>query len=62
MEFVSVKEAASQYGCSEQTIRNLIRKGVISAVRLSPKTTRIDLFELRNSMKKVAADKVVRKA
>ena len=54
---VSVKEAAYEYRCSEQTIRNLIRKGVISAVRLSPKTTRIDAVQLRASMQKVAADK-----
>jgi len=54
---VSVREAAVEYGVSEQTIRALIRRGSIPAVKLSPRSTRIDLSALRASMEKVAVDK-----
>ena len=44
---VSVKQAAIEFAISEQTIRSLIRQGKIPFVRLSPKTTRVDLSHLR---------------
>ena len=51
MQFVSVGDAAEILDVSEGLLRKLIAQGKIPSYKLSEKTTRIDLDELRNYMR-----------
>jgi excisionase family DNA binding protein len=51
MRFVRVGDAAEILDVSEGLLRKLIAQGKIPSYKLSEKTTRIDLDELRNYMR-----------
>ena len=51
MQFVRIAEAAEILDVSEGLLRKLIALGKIPFYKLSEKTTRIDIDELRNCMR-----------
>lgn len=55
--YVSVKNAAKALSISERFLRQLIAENRIPFYRLSPRTTRVDLDELRDFMKMIAEGK-----
>ncbi len=54
--FTTIKEATKELRVSERFLRQLIRDGRIPSYRLSPRTLRVDLQEVRNYMRLVAED------
>ncbi len=54
--FTTIKEAIKELRVSERFLRQLIRDGCIPAYRLSPRTLRVDLQEVRNYMRLIAED------
>ncbi len=52
--FVPLKEASSELSVSERFLRELVAKKKIPFYRLSPRTIRLDLDELRKYMRLVA--------
>ncbi len=54
--FATVKEAIKELRVSERFLRKLIREGRIPSYRLSPRTLRVDLQEVRTYMRLVAED------
>ena len=55
--FVPLKEASSELSVSERFLRELIAKKKIPFYRLSPRTLRVDLTELRDFMRHLAEGK-----
>ena len=55
--FVSISEASRQLGLSRNFLYDLIRKGRIPFYRLSARTLRVDLNELRDYMRLIAEGK-----
>ena len=55
--FTPIKEAAQELRVSERFLRQLVNEGKVPFYRLSPRTLRIDLDELRNFMRLVAGRK-----
>ena len=49
--FTPIKEAAGELKVSERFLRQLIVEGRVPAYRLSPRTLRVDLQEVRNFMR-----------
>jgi len=54
--FTTIKEATKELRVSERFLRQLIREGRIPSYRLSPRTLRVDLQEVRNYMRLVSKD------
>jgi len=54
-----LKDAAGELSISERFLRQLISKGRIPFYRLSRRTLRVDLSELRDYMKMIAEGKPV---
>ncbi len=52
--FTTIKEATKELRVSERFLRQIIRDGRIPSYRLSPRTLRVDLREVRNYMRLVA--------
>jgi len=52
--FVSIPRAAQLLGCSTTHLYRLIQRREIPCYRLSPRTTRVDLTELRERMRLLA--------
>ena len=52
--FVGVKEAAQQLNVSQAFLRKLVRENRVTFYKLSERTTRFDLAEVREYMKLVA--------
>ena len=53
-KFYTYKEAADLVGCSDQTIRNHVKKGELKATKFGPKLKRIhhnQLFDSNNEVK-----------
>ena len=44
---VKITEAAIKLSCSSQHIRKMIREGKVPSYKLGPKSTRVDLEEIR---------------
>jgi excisionase family DNA binding protein len=53
-DLVTAKAAAKELRISEQLLRNLVRDGRVPFYRLSERTLRFDLEEIRDRMKKNA--------
>ena len=51
---VPIKTASGELNISEHFLRRLVRLGRVPSYKLSPRTTRVDLIELRNLMRLVA--------
>jgi len=51
---VPIKTASGELNVSEHFLRRLIRLGRVPSYKLSPRTTRVDLIELRKFMRLVA--------
>ena len=54
---MNVKEAAKALSVSERFLRQLVRENRITFYKLSARTTRFDLNELRDCMKLIAQGK-----
>ena len=52
--FVGLKHAAAELSVSERFLRQLVAEGRIPFYRLSKRTLRVDLNELRDYMKLIA--------
>ena len=52
--FVSVKEAAKALSVSERFLRQLVNQNRLTFYKLSERTTRFDLDELRDYMRHIA--------
>lgn len=52
--FVSIKEAAKTLSVSERFLRQLVKDNRVTFYKLSERTTRFDLDELRDYMRHVA--------
>ena len=52
--FISIPKASKELQVSERHLRKLLRLGRIPAYKLSPRTTRVDLDELREHMRLLA--------
>ena len=46
IEYVNIKRAATYYGCSEDSIRNLMHEGILPAYRMGKRLIRIKIFDL----------------
>jgi len=57
--FTSIADAAIKLGVSERFLRQLIAENRIPYYRLSPRTLRVDLNELRDLMRLIAEGKPV---
>jgi len=55
--FTTIADAAIDLSVSERFLRQLIAERRIPFYRLSPRTLRVDLDELRNYMRLVAEDR-----
>lgn len=55
--FHKLKDAATQLNVSERFLRQLIAQGRIPFYRLSPRTLRLDLNEVRGFMRLMAESK-----
>lgn len=55
----SVKDAAERWAISEKTIRRMINAGELVGYYPTPRTLRVDLFELDSLMESRATRKVV---
>lgn len=57
MRFTRIREAARELSVSERFLRQLIEEARIPFYRLSPRTLRVDLNELREYMRLIAEGK-----
>lgn len=46
--WVSVREAAIRFSVSQQTVRQWIKDGLVPVMRLSPKSTRLNVARLKS--------------
>lgn len=53
-EYISVSKAAKRFGCSTDTVRRWIEENRDEAIRLGPKTIRINIASLDNLITKMA--------
>jgi excisionase family DNA binding protein len=60
LELVDAKVAAKELRVSQQLLRNLVKEGRVPFYRLSERTLRFDLGELRDHMKHNAEKEHVR--
>ncbi len=56
--FVSVKEAARELNVSQNFLRKLVKQNRVTFYKLSERTTRFDLKELRDHMRLFAQRKL----
>ncbi|HEY3530386.1 MAG TPA: helix-turn-helix domain-containing protein [Nocardioides sp.] len=49
----SIPEAAEFYGCSTKTIRRMVARGDLRAVRVGPRMLRIDAAELEARLRPI---------
>jgi len=54
--FTPIKESAQKLKVSQTFLRRLVNEGKIPFYRLSPRTLRLDLDELRNHMRQLARE------
>ena len=54
LELITAKAAARELQVSQQLLRNLVREGRVPFYKLSERTLRFDLDELRDCMKRNA--------
>jgi excisionase family DNA binding protein len=62
IEFIDAKTAGKKVGVGPQLLRQLAREGKIPSYRLSRRTLRFDLTELKSHMKRIAGQQHARAA
>jgi len=52
-ELWDVKQAAHVIGCSENTVRNMIRRGDLEAVRVGPRLIRVRAADVESALRPI---------